>query len=330
MPEPTSDAMAPTFPQEPPAAEAAAQGQIRVLIVDDDPVMREMLADVFEAPRYLADTAASGEEAFEKLQHGAFDLLLTDMRMPGYDGFDVLAAAHRIAPDTEVIVMTGYASVDMAVECMKRGATDFITKPFNIDHILMIAQRVVEGKRLRERAAQTEYYQSLALTDALTGIYNRRYFMQLLETEMARSKRKGHAFVVAMLDIDNFKSFNDTNGHLAGDDALKKVAWALDHHSRTSDIVARFGGEEFALILPEMTRNDGRLAAERLRRIIEQTPVPGEKNTVGGRLTISLGLAVFPDDADAVTQLLERADRALYLAKGRGKNQVRSWDEVPA
>ncbi len=301
---------------------------MRILVVDDDPVMREMLTEIFRDPGYAVETVASGDEGLERLPQQRFDLLFTDMRMPGRDGFDVLAAAKRISPDTEVIVMTGYASVDIAVECMKQGATDFITKPFNVDHIQLIAERTLERKALRQKAAESEYYQSLALTDPLTSIYNRRYFMQLLETEIARSTRMSHSFVVVMLDIDDFKSFNDSNGHLAGDDALKTVAEALSQHSRTSDIVARFGGEEFALILPEMQRSDGRLAGERLRRIIEETAVPGEERMTEQRLTISVGLAVFPDDAQTPTLLLEHADRALYLAKHRGKNQVRGWDEL--
>lgn len=301
---------------------------MRVLVVDDDPVMREMLLEIFAIPGYVVDAAATGGEAIEMLGHETYDLLLTDMRMPEHDGFAVLEAAKHAAPDTDVIVMTGYASVDIAVECMKRGASDFVTKPFNIDHIQLIAQRTMEHKRLRKKAAESEYYQSLALTDPLTNIYNRRYFMQLLDTEIARSKRKSHAFVVVMIDIDHFKVFNDSNGHLAGDDALKLVAGALAKHSRTSDIVARLGGEEFALILPEMSRADGRLGAERLRQIIEQTAIPGEEHMPGGRLTISLGLSVFPEDAQTSTTLLDRADRALYLAKNGGRNRVCSADEL--
>lgn len=309
-------------------ADQPKRREVHVLIVDDDVATRDVLEDILDEAGYIVLTAACGEDAVTILNAQSVDLVLTDMRMPGQDGLDVLEETKRVRPEADVIVMTGYASVDMAVECMKHGAADFITKPFNIDHIRMIADRTLATKALKAKAAQTEYYQSLALTDGLTNIYNKRYFLQLLDTEIARSARKGHSFVLVMLDIDNFKSFNDTNGHLAGDEALKKVAGVLDQVSRTSDNVARFGGEEFALILPEMSRVDGQRAAERLRNVIENTDIPGEDKMIGGKLTVSLGLAVYPDDAGEGTLLIDRADRALYAAKFAGKNLVRTWTDV--
>ena len=327
-PEPSTEPIATAPDTDDSAAAKADQHSVHVLVVDDDEDTRDILEDILEDAGYTVLTASTGEEAVALLSEHTPDLVLTDMRMPGHDGMDVLEQAKRICPDTDVIVMTGYATVDLAVDCMKHGATDFVTKPFNVDHIRMIAERTVNTKALKARAAQTDYYQSLALTDGLTDIYNKRYFMQLLETEIARSQRKTHKFVLVMLDIDDFKSFNDTNGHLAGDEALRRVAGLLSESSRASDIVARFGGEEFSLILPEMTLDDGKLAAERLRTVVADTTVPGEENMVNGTLTVSVGLSEFPTDAESATLLIDRADRALYAAKFSGKNRISTWAEI--
>ena len=168
------------------------------------------------------------------------------------------------------------------------------------------------------------YHQTreLSITDELTRVFNRRYFNQRFEREMQRAQRYQRHLSLIMLDIDHFKIFNDTHGHLWGDAVLKQVAQTLEDNLRKADILARFGGEEFVILLPEIDRGHGRQVAEKLRRAIENTAFPKAETQPLGRLTVSLGLASYPEDAEGTSDLIHVADQGLYLAKSRGRNQV--------
>jgi diguanylate cyclase (GGDEF)-like protein len=167
-----------------------------------------------------------------------------------------------------------------------------------------------------------QHTRELSYTDELTRVFNRRYFNQRFEREMQRAQRYGRALSLIMVDIDHFKTFNDTHGHLWGDTTLKQVAQILEKSLRKADILARFGGEEFVVLLPEIDKEHGRKVAEKLRRAIERTDFPKAITQPLGRLTISLGLAAFPEDAKEAEALIDHADQGLYLAKSRGRNQT--------
>jgi diguanylate cyclase (GGDEF)-like protein len=167
-----------------------------------------------------------------------------------------------------------------------------------------------------------QHTRELSYTDELTRVFNRRYFNQRFEREMQRAQRYGRALSLIMIDIDHFKTFNDTHGHLWGDTTLKQVAQILEKSLRKADILARFGGEEFVILLPEIDKEHGRKVAEKLRRAIERTDFPKAITQPLGRLTISLGLAAFPEDAKEAEALIDHADQGLYLAKSRGRNQT--------
>jgi len=166
----------------------------------------------------------------------------------------------------------------------------------------------------RERAS--------AYRDELTGLYNYRLFREHLERELYSSDRSGKPLSLVMIDVDNFKCYNDANGHEAGNKALEIVAGLLGGALRRSDVAARYGGEEFALILPSTPKNNAHLVAERTREVIEQQPFENEAVLPGGSLTVSVGVATFPADGDDPTELVRHADRALYVAKAAGRNQV--------
>jgi diguanylate cyclase (GGDEF)-like protein len=193
---------------------------------------------------------------------------------------------------------------------------------FAKDEIELLRKIAGQAALVIDRLTQYQHHRELSMTDELTGIFNRRYFNQRFDREMLRAQRYERPLTVIMIDIDHFKTFNDAHGHLMGDQVLKGVADLLEHNLRKADILARFGGEEFVIILPEIDKDRGRKVAEKLRRAVERAEFPKEETQPLGRLTISLGLASFPEDSSRAPDLLERADRALYLAKTLGRNQV--------
>ena len=173
-----------------------------------------------------------------------------------------------------------------------------------------------ERRRLREKLAE------LAITDPLTGLYNRRHFEEILRSEMARIRRYGGTCSLAMIDLDFFKNYNDTLGHLAGDDLLRELAALLRSHVRVSDVLARYGGEEFALVMVNTPKEEAARATERLRTLVEAYPFRGGTIQPNGRLTVSVGIASCPEDGMDYEELVEKADAALYAAKRLGRNQV--------
>ena len=162
----------------------------------------------------------------------------------------------------------------------------------------------------------------LAVTDGLTGLFNHRYFQDRLDRGLVRSTETGQPLSLLMIDIDYFKQYNDLNGHIAGDVALREMASILRRSVKRDDVVARYGGEEFAVVMGATGKEAARGVAERLRTEVERTEFPNEQVLPGGQLTISLGLATFPEDAADRARLIERADSALYAAKRGGRNRV--------
>jgi diguanylate cyclase (GGDEF)-like protein len=163
----------------------------------------------------------------------------------------------------------------------------------------------------------------LAITDGLTGLYNHRHFRERLSLEMERSNRTGLPLSVLMIDVDHFKIYNDRHGHMAGDNALRGVAKILEHGRRANDVVARYGGEEFAIILLDVGKVAARDVAERIAAQVAEFPFEFSSSQPAGRLTISLGVASFPDDGAEPALVLSAADRALFAAKNAGRNSVR-------
>ncbi len=171
--------------------------------------------------------------------------------------------------------------------------------------------------------------EKLAITDGLTKVYNHRYFYKKIEEEAERSKRYGTSFSLVMIDVDYFKKFNDKYGHRAGDNALYNVAQVLKAGTRAIDVVSRYGGEEFAIVLPETDAASARVVAERIRRAVQDTYFPVSEDHPPVRVTVSIGISSAPQDTIDVNELIEMADKALYYSKETGKNRVSLWSEVP-
>jgi diguanylate cyclase (GGDEF)-like protein len=165
-------------------------------------------------------------------------------------------------------------------------------------------------------------FEQLAITDPLTGLYNRRFLEDRLQEEFSRSERQQQNFCIILADLDNFKIYNDMCGHLAGDNALRKTSDLMRRSARDMDIVTRYGGEEFCLILPGTRKKESVFVGERIRRAIEAESFPGESHLPLGRLTTSIGIATFPADGVTANELIHAADLALYQAKALGRNRL--------
>ena len=299
----------------------------KILVVDDEEIMRSFLRDVLSGEDYQVDVVPTGEEAIEEAGTKEYDLVITDIKMPGTNGMEVLRGVKERSPKTEVVVMTAYASLESAVESMKLGAADYITKPFNIDQVRIVVAKTLEKRRLKQKAEDEEFYKHLSRTDGLTNLYNQRFFHQLLESELSRAKRFRQSLCLLMLDIDNFKLYNDTHGHLAGNQALKQLAWIFKKSVRSCDMVARYGGEEFAIIAPQTDLEGGKILATRLNRLVRETIFDMGDTLPQGRLTVSIGVSSFPDQAADERSLIERSDQALYQAKAQGRDRVCLYGE---
>ncbi len=191
--------------------------------------------------------------------------------------------------------------------------------PAEVDLYLAIATQIavaLENARLYQRTKE------LSAKDELTGLFNRRYFFESLESEVQRAHRYRRAFTLVMLDVDHFKQYNDSHGHLHGDEVLREVGRLLLSNTRRADLAARFGGDEFIILLPEIAKDGGSLVAEKIRTATAQYPFYGSQQQPGGKLTITAGLAAYPVDADAGLKLVDLADRALYVGKKQGGDRV--------
>src|SRR3989338_2632083 len=197
--------------------------KLRVLIVDDETSVRTLLSEVLQGQGYEVVVASSGEEAVELARKSPFEIVITDMRMPGISGVEVIQHVKNINSDCCVIVITAYASVESAVEAIRRGSYDYITKPFNIATMRIIVDRAAERQRLLKDVRDKGKNVQLAILDSLTEFFNKRYFEEVLEKEVTRAKRYRLQVGLLMLDIDEFKVVNDTLGHLQGDKVLQKL-----------------------------------------------------------------------------------------------------------
>lgn len=311
---------------------------MNLLVVDDEETLRSVVSQVLSADGFLVAEAASGEEALEVFRAESHSVVITDIRMGGMSGIELLTAIKQHNPDTEVVIMTSHASLDSALIALRAGAYDYLVKPFeSLDLISAVAGRAAEKARLvaqnRELLEKLKraneglqeanaVLQEMAVKDGLTSLYNHRYFQEALAQECARSKRYAKQCSVIFMDVDNFKMYNDTHGHPEGDKLLKTLAELMVKHVRSTDLAARYGGEEFVLLIPETSKDNAIRIAEGLRARIADYPFKGGETQPLGRVTISIGVASYPEDGSDAPSVISFADQLLYKAKHGGKNMV--------
>jgi two-component system, cell cycle response regulator len=248
-------------------------------------------------------------------------VVITDIKMNG--GMDGLEMTGQIKKsyESDVIVITGHSRDYSYEEAVDRGADDIVFKPFNPEELLLRLKRVLKKRDLtRERDRVLMELKTLAITDSLTGLYNRRHFYHELEIEISRVIRHDHRLSLLLIDIDDFKKYNDRHGHIDGDKVLRKTADLIASCMRKMDSAYRYGGEEFTVILPETGCSSAIKLAQRIRRIIATyfLAVPDRR-----KITVSIGVTEF-DSEDSLAEFIHRADKAMYEAKASGRNQI-AW-----
>lgn len=293
-----------------------------ILIVDDDNAIREAMQGFIENSGFNSLTAASAEEALELLKINSVEVVITDIILPGKDGLELTDAIKKNY-DIDVIVMTGYSGSYSYEEAIQKGASDFVFKPVRFEEVLLRLKRVLRERELtQERTEILGKLEKLAITDGLTKLFNLRHFYSQLEVEVDRSNRYGHSLALLLLDIDHFKKYNDTFGHLEGDKVLIRLGNIIKACLRTMDSAYRYGGEEFTVILPETGGEEAKTAAERIRKAVETEnffPEPDKPRLV----TISIGITEYARPEE-LADFIQRADKAMYLSKLAGRNKVSS------
>lgn len=309
-----------------------------ILIVDDTPDNLSVLRKILMEEGHRVRPAISGEIALKAVENALPDLILLDIVMPGMDGFEVCRRlkSDPLAGEVPVIFISALNGIEDKIQAFSEGGVDYISKPFHSEEVsarvsthltLRFQQKELKqrNRELKEKnkliAAQAQKLETLVSSDFLTGLSNRRGFMDRALHEEKRFLRSARPFAFILLDIDHFKQVNDIYGHECGDNVLTGVARTLEKALRRQDMVARWGGEEFICLLPETGLEGAGNVAEKVRRAISGTPL----KTGSGRVTVTatLGVSEYTGD-NTIEACIRKADQALYRGKAAGRNRVLS------
>ncbi len=303
----------------------------RILVVDGQALFLRMMSKILDDCGYDVTEASNAFEALEHYLQRPFPLVITDVDIQGMSGIELVKTLKHFNDNTEIVVMNNIASLNTAMAAMRAGAYDYLIKPFrDIEIISNIAHRALEKVKLKKqnqnliealkqhnKALETANarLRQLAIHDGLTGLFNHRYFQESLTAELNRAKRYGKLFSVLFIDVDYFKIYNDCNGHLKGDQLLKRLSALFLHSFRKTDVVARYGGDEFVVILPETLKDKAQQLALNLKRRVSNYSFASSESMPAGCITVSIGCVTFPEDGTDNCALLNRADQLLYADK---------------
>lgn len=296
-----------------------------VLLVEDNEVDAGIIRKVLEQEPIHLEIVKSGEEAVSLIQSDRVDLVLLDILLPDINGFEICKRLKTmdVAKDIPIVVITCLDDMDSKITGVKLGADDFLVKPINGRELRARIKVLLEKKdQLDQLRTHYEKALSSAIMDSLTGLYNHGYFKKFLGLETKRCLRHNYPVSLIMLDVDNFKEYNDTLGHSVGDGILQNLGILIRGVIREVDLTARYGGDEIAVILPYSDRSGAVKVAGRIQEAITSYDFLKDASNDMEALTVSIGIAEFPSDADTKDELIEKADSMLYAAKQKGKNQV--------
>lgn len=306
---------------------------MKILIAEDELILRMIIQEALESFGYECLLAEDGEKAWELFQSTQdVDVIISDWMMPGMDGLELCrrVRAGRKNGYTYFMFLTALGDKGHLLSGMQMGADDFLAKPLDPDELQarMIAASRVTSLHRRLAEQNVEMFEQ-ARTDPLSQLGNRLRLHEDLEVLQGRVERYGHSYSAVMLDIDCFKTYNDEYGHLAGDEVLSTVARTLVEQSRSGDVLYRYGGEEFLVVMPEQSLESAVVGAERMRRAVEGLAISHGAKDPPGVVTISAGVAtLLPGESKTTSNLLKEADAALYSAKESGRNRIVGYAPV--
>jgi diguanylate cyclase (GGDEF)-like protein len=311
---------------------------MNILVADDEIAIRELVGEILEGEGHEVTLAEDGEDALEKFKKTWHEIVFSDIRMPKMNGIKLLQAVKEINANTQFVVMTSHASIDNSIDALKKGAFDYILKPFeDLDIVSDAANRAIANlsgirrqqyllntlaRQNQELDSLNKEFREMAIRDGLTGLFNHRYAKERLDEEFDRSTRFGRELTVLFMDLDHFKFFNDTHGHQAGDEILQILAGLMMKNVRESDTVARWGGEEFIVIAPETSEEEGCILAEKIRKAVAEHAFPHADKQPLGMVSLSVGMSSRSEATGSAEKLLRLADDAVYAAKDSGRNRT--------
>ncbi|BCO10838.1 diguanylate cyclase response regulator [Desulfolithobacter dissulfuricans] len=301
-----------------------------LLLADDSRIVTKLLSRVLGEAGYRVTAVQSGDEALALAPRLMPDLILLDVDMPGLSGFEVCRRLKKdpALADIPVLFVTARNEKEDIVTGFAAGGQDYVTKPYTQEELLARVQTHLALKQAQEKLKASEArYRELAIRDDLTGFYNTRYLYQTLQGQLDMHRAQNRHLSVIFMDIDNFKNVVDTYGHLNGSRIIAELADVVRQGLPADCYGVSYGGDEFVIVLTGHDREQGRIMAEKIRRAIEEAEFLAEQG-LSIHITVSCGLATFPDDAQTLTDLLAHADHALFAAKNQGKNHVTAFSEL--
>jgi putative two-component system response regulator len=310
----------------------------KILIVEDDPIQREHLAGILRMGGHNVVAAADGDEAKRVFMEQNPRVVIADWMLPGISGIELCQQIRAIqnVGYTQFVMVSIFTEKERILEAFDAGVDDFLRKPFDASELLARIRAGLRVVRLHDELARknqgskqlnaqlsglNQRLEKLAITDDLTGLYNRRHAMARLEEQWSLSDRYSRPLTIALLDIDHFKNVNDTFGHAAGDSVLRETSTVLKEYTRTTDTVCRVGGEEFLIVFPSQHMEEATICAERIRAAIQSHMFSSFGSEI--RVTISIGIASRAAGMTELSELMREVDEALYAAKQAGRNTIR-------
>jgi len=311
---------------------------VNILVADDEITIRSLVGELLEDAGHVVTLAEDGVDALEKFNRTWHEIVFSDIRMPNMTGIELLAKVKEINDNTQFIIMTSHASVENSVAALKKGAFDYIIKPFeDLDVIVDTTNRAIANltairkqqylvstlsRQNVELGDLNKKFRELSIRDGLTGLFNHRYTQERLSEEFARARRFERELSILFMDVDNFKFYNDAHGHQAGDVILETIGELMSNVSRESDVVSRWGGEEFIIIAAETNKKQACALAEKIRLLIAGHDFPHAAEQPLGKISISIGVSTISEVTKYAEDLVKLADNAVYFAKDHGRNRT--------